>query len=81
MGTVFTICIIAWVIYMIIKKHYPQAVLLMAGMALLTWAVFVNGTQVLAAKQSSGSAILDIFHTIQVLMSTRVAGLGLTIMS
>lgn len=81
MGIVFTILVIAWVIYMIVKKHYPQAILLTAGILLLTWAVFVNGSAVLGAKQSSGSSILDIFHTIQAVMSTRIAGLGLTIMS
>ena len=81
MSSIVSIIVIAWVIYMIIKKHYPQAVLLFAGIILLSWAVFVNGSAILAAKESSGSTILDIFSTIQVLMSTRVADLGLTIMS
>ncbi|WP_196596230.1 C4-dicarboxylate transporter DcuC [Pectinatus frisingensis] len=81
MSSVLSILVIVWVIYMIVKKHYPQAVLLFAGVILLAWAVFVNGTMVLSAKASSGSNVLDIFETIQVLMSERIAGLGLMIMS
>lgn len=81
MSSLVSVIVIVWVIYMIVKKHYPQAVLLMAGIILLSWAVFVNGTSILSAKQSSGSTILDVFHTIQIIMSRRVAGLGLTIMS
>jgi len=81
MSSFVAVIVIVWVIYMIVKKYYPQAVLLMAGVILLAWAVFANGAVILPVKQSSGSAILDIFHTIQTVMSTRVAGLGLTIMS
>jgi len=81
MSSLFTFLVILWVIYMIVKKHYPQAVLLLAGLVLLGWTVFVNGAPVLGAKASSGSAVLDIFHTIESLMSVRIAGLGLTIMS
>lgn len=81
MGMILTIVVVAWVIYMIIKKVYPQAVLLVAGIVLLLATYVIGGTAILDAKQSSGSAFLDIFHTITVLLSSRVAGLGLTIMS
>jgi DcuC family C4-dicarboxylate transporter len=81
MGIIITILVVAWVIYMIIKKHYPQAVLLIAGIILLLAAYFIGSNPILSAKESSGSALLDIFHTIKVLLSSRVAGLGLTIMS
>jgi c4-dicarboxylate anaerobic carrier family protein len=81
MSSLVAVIVIVWVIYMIVKKHYPQAVLLMAGIILLAWAVFVNGAVILPVKQSSGSTILDIFNTIKTIMSVRVAGLGLTIMS
>lgn len=72
---------IAWVVYMIVKKYYPQAVLLTAGMVLLLAACQISNTVLLEGKQSSGSVFLDIFHTGSVLLSSRVAGLGLTIMS
>ncbi|MBU2700015.1 DcuC family C4-dicarboxylate transporter [Sporomusaceae bacterium BoRhaA] len=81
MGSMITILVVAWVIYMIIKKYYPQAVLLTAGIILLLATYFMGTNPILAAKESSGSALLDIFHTIKVLLSSRVAGLGLTIMS
>ncbi|MEN6567979.1 MAG: C4-dicarboxylate transporter DcuC [Veillonellales bacterium] len=81
MGNIIAILVIIWVVYMIIKKYFPQAVLFIAGITLLLAAFFIGSNPILAAKQSSGSAFLDIFHTIEVLLSTRVAGLGLTIMS
>ncbi|WP_371364276.1 Putative cryptic C4-dicarboxylate transporter DcuD [Sporomusa rhizae] len=81
MGILITILVVVWVIYMIVKKHYPQAVLLAAGSILLFATYCIGSNPILAAKESSGSAVLDIFHTIKVLLSSRVAGLGLTIMS
>ncbi len=81
MGIIITILVVAWVIYMIIKKHYPQAVLLIAGIILLLATYLIGNNSILSVKESSGSALLDIFHTIKVLLSSRVAGLGLTIMS
>ncbi|WP_346352983.1 C4-dicarboxylate transporter DcuC [Azotosporobacter soli] len=80
MGIIISILVVAWVVYMIIKKHYPQAVLLIAGIT-LTMAAYFIGNPILSAKESSGSAFLDVFHTLNVLLSSRVAGLGLTIMS
>lgn len=81
MSIIFTLLVIAWVGYMIVKKHYPQAVLLIAGMALLAWAVLVNGSGILGAKATTNSPFMDIFQTVQSIMSSRIAGLGLTIMS
>lgn len=81
MGSIITLLVIIWVIYMIVKKYMPQAVLLIAGIVLLLATYIFGFNPILDAKQSSGSALLDIFQTIQVLLSTRVAGLGLTIMS
>lgn len=78
---IITGIVIAWVVYMIVKKYYPQAVLLTAGMILLLAACQLSNTVLLEGKQSSGSVFLDIFHTGSVLLSSRVAGLGLTIMS
>jgi len=75
------IMVVAWVVYMIIKKFYPQAVLLTAGIVLLFAACLLGNTPIIEGKESSGSAFLDIFNTISVLLSSRVAGLGLTIMS
>ena len=81
MGIVVAGLVIIWVVYMIIKKYFPQAILFIAGIVLLLATYFIGSNSILEVKQSSGSAILDIFHTIKVLLSSRVAGLGLTIMS
>lgn len=81
MGSFIAVLVVAWVAYMIVKKYFPQAVLLAAGIILLLSAYFIGSNPILAAKQSSGSAFLDVFHTIKVILSSRVAGLGLTIMS
>ncbi len=81
MGVFIAALVIVWVIYMIVKKYFPQAILFIAGIILLLATYILGINPILAAKQSSGSAILDIFHTIKVLLSSRVAGLGLTIMS
>jgi len=81
MAISIAILVVAWVVYMIVKKFYPQAVLLIAGMILLFAACLLGNTPIIEGKQSSGSAFLDIFNTISVLLSSRVAGLGLTIMS
>jgi DcuC family C4-dicarboxylate transporter len=80
-GVFIAALVIVWVIYMIVKKYFPQAILFIAGIILLLATYILGINPILAAKQSSGSAILDIFHTIKVLLSSRVAGLGLTIMS
>jgi DcuC family C4-dicarboxylate transporter len=66
---------------MIIKRYYPQAVLLTAGCVLLLYVFFMMHTPILEAKESSGSNFLDVFQTIKSLLATRVAGLGLMIMS
>jgi len=81
MGVVIAALVIVWVIYMIIKKFFPQAILFIAGIILLLATYFLGLNPILAAKESSGSAFLDVFHTIKVLLSSRVAGLGLIIMS
>jgi DcuC family C4-dicarboxylate transporter len=81
MGIVIATLVIFWVIYMIVKKFLPQAILFIAGIVLLLATYFLGINPILAAKESSGSAFLDIFHTIKVLLSSRVAGLGLIIMS
>lgn len=81
MGVFIAAVVIVWVVYMIVKKYFPQAILFIAGIILLLATYILGINPILAAKQSSGSAILDIFHTIKVLLSSRVAGLGLTIMS
>ena len=44
MGIVIAGLVIVWVIYMIIKKFFPQAILFIAGIVLLLAAYFIVGT-------------------------------------
>lgn len=81
MSMIFTILVVAWVIYMIVKKQYPQSILIIAGLLLLSWSVFVNGATILAPKATTNSTMLDIVHTFTSGMMGRVGGLGLIIMS
>ncbi|WP_371377063.1 C4-dicarboxylate transporter DcuC [Sporomusa aerivorans] len=81
LGIMIALLVTVWVSYMLIKKYKPQAILLLAGITLLLCtAIFGLGTLV-PAKQSTGLIWFDVFEAIKGLMSNRLAGLGLTIMS
>jgi len=71
----------AWVGYMLYKKYKPQGVLFSAGIILMLCAVIFGTGTILPAKQSTGFIWFDIFDAVKKLMSDRLAGLGLTIMS
>lgn len=76
-AAIVTIC----VAYLLYKKYKPQAVLFFAGIILLGFAIFLGPAPILNAKQSTGLAFFDVFESVKNLMSSRLAGLGLTIMS
>jgi DcuC family C4-dicarboxylate transporter len=80
-GLMLSAVVVAWVIYMIIKKYQPQTVLLIAGITLLAGTAIIGLGPILPAKQTTGSMWFDIFELIKNLFSTRVAGLGLTLMA
>ncbi len=71
----------AWVGYMLYKRYKPQGVLFTAGIILMICAVVFGTGTILPAKQSTGFIWFDIFDAVKRLMSSRLAGLGLTIMS
>jgi len=78
------ICIAAIVIwgisYLVIKNYKPQTVIFFGGMILFACAVIL-GKPIIDAKQSMGNTWFDIFKVVENMFSTRVAGLGLMIMS
>lgn len=81
LGLIIAAIVTTWVGYMLYKRYKPQGVLLAAGIILMVCtAVFGTGT-ILQAKQSTGFIWFDIFEAVKQLMSSRLAGLGLTIMS
>jgi DcuC family C4-dicarboxylate transporter len=80
-GLILSSIVIVWVAYMLARKFKPQGVLLTAGILLMILAVVFDTGRILPAKQSTGFIGFDIFAALKGLMSDRLAGLGLTIMS
>jgi DcuC family C4-dicarboxylate transporter len=74
------VVVIGWIGYLVFKEYKPQTVIFLGGILLLAAAILM-GKPIISAKQSLGFAWFDIFRVIEELMSTRVAGLGLLIMS
>lgn len=83
-GIVAALAVTGGVIWMILKKFQPQIVLFTAGIVLLIVAAFmgVGPEQILPKKVATTGFIgFDIFKFIERTLSSRVAGLGLMIMS
>ena len=81
LGLIISLLVIVWVGWMIAKKGYAAAVLLVAGVVLLACAVLLDVDPGLTIKKSSGSAFFDIFKVVETTLSTTLAGLGLSIMA
>lgn len=81
LGLIISLIVIVWVGWMIAKKGYAAAVLLVAGVVLLACAVLLDVDPGLTIKKSSGSAFFDIFKVVETTLSTTLAGLGLSIMA
>lgn len=81
LGLSIATVVIIWLTYMLAHKYKPQGVLLVAGIILMFCAAAFGTGVILPAKQSTGFIWFDIFDAIKRLMSDRLAGLGLTIMS
>lgn len=63
------------------KKYNPQAVLFLGGLFLLTCTAIFGISPLLSAKATTNFIGFDIFKTFSDLFSTRIAGLGLTLMA
>ena len=81
MGIVISLLVTFWVGYFILKKYKAQAVLFIAGFALMFAAVALGLGTILPAKQSTGFVLFDAFEFIKNTLSSRAAGLGLNIMA
>lgn len=67
--------------YLVIKKYYPQAVLIGSGLIMLFLSIPLQNSEVLAEDLTTGSTFLDVFDLIRVTMASTFSGLGLTIMA
>lgn len=75
-GLVVTIIVVR----ALLKKYYPHAVLLAAGLFMMAMATIINQTSVIGDK-TTGSFFVDLFEFIKNTAGARVGGLGLIIMS
>lgn len=66
---------------MIFKKYRAQTVLILGGIIMMFFALGLGTGDIIKAKQSTGSAFFNVFEFMRVTFSSRVAGLGLTIMT
>ena len=67
--------------YLVIKKFYPQAVLLGIGIVMMILSIPMQSGEILPEEESTGSAWLDVIDLIRLSMVDTFAGLGLTIMA
>lgn len=83
-GAFISLLATVFVVRCLLKRYQPQIILLIAGVFLLTCAVLLgaDSAQILQPKvKSTGFIGFDIFKFIERLLSSRVGGLGLIIMS
>lgn len=81
LGLIIATIVTGVVGYLIIKKYKAQSVLLMGGIILMACSLIIFQKPLLDPKTSTGLATFDIFKYITNLLSSRAAGLGLTIMA
>ncbi|MCL2682328.1 MAG: C4-dicarboxylate transporter DcuC [Bacteroidales bacterium] len=97
LGIIASLLVCTWVARLILKKYKPQAVLLFGGIILLSLVILINWLwgqptnvidnpnlppdHVFNRVKTLGNPFLDIFAGQGQIFSTRVAGLGLIIMS
>ena len=78
---IVALLVIALVVTLLIKGWYPQAVLFMGGLILLTFTAIFDWGTLLGAKQTTNFVGFDIFKVFSTGFSKRIAGLGLTLMA
>ena len=81
MALLLALVMTIWVGYMIVKKYKPQPVLFFGGMVLMAGAVMLGVGTILPAKEATGFVPFDMFEFIRKTLSSRAAGLGLSIMA
>lgn len=82
-GAIVSLFVTAVMVRFLIKRYQPQIVIFSGGIFLLAVAAFmgVTSAEILGKAKSTGFIGFDLFRFIQSTMSSRVAGLGLMIMS
>lgn len=78
---ILCLIVIAFIVYLLLKGWYPQAVLFLGGLILLSFTAIFDWGTILGAKQTTHFVGFDIFKAFGTGFSSRIAGLGLTLMS
>lgn len=73
--------VIALVVTLLLKGYYPQAILFIGGLLLLACTAIFGWGDLLNAKQTTHFSGFDIFKVFSTGFSSRIAGLGLTLMA
>lgn len=73
--------VIVLVVTLLIKGFYPQAALFLGGLLLLGATAAFDFGEVLSADKSTNFAAFDVFKAFCTGFSSRIAGLGLTLMA
>ena len=97
LGLIATLLVCTWAARLILRKYKPQAVLFLGGIILLSLVILINWIwglptniignpnlppdHILNRTGTLGNPFLDIFAGQERIFSTRIAGLGLIIMS
>ena len=81
LGMLIALIVTLWAGYMIFKNYKAQTVLFLGGIILMGCALLLGTGEIVKAKQSTGSAIFDIFEFMRLTFSSRAASLGLMIMT
>lgn len=80
-GIIISLIVLIAMGYLILKNYKAQTVLAVAGIFLMISGVWLGMGDVLDPAKSSGYLIVDIYNEILRMLSSRVAGLGLSIMA
>ncbi len=78
---IVTLAVIALVVTLLLKGWYPQAVLFLGGLILLSFTAIFDWGTLLEAKKSTHFVGFDIFKVFSDGFARRIGGLGLTLMA
>lgn len=78
---IISLATIALVVTLLLKGYYPQAVLFIGGLILLTCTAIFDWGTLLDAKKTTNFVGFDIFKVFSTGFAGRIGGLGLTLMA
>lgn len=81
LGVILALLVLALVVYMLAKGYKPQPVLLLGGLLLMGLTVAFDISPLLPEKKTTNLEFFDIFQVFSDILSSRMAGLGLTLMA